>query len=382
MTIPGQPYGAPQQFSQPQFAQPQYGQPPAPQPTQAPQAYAQPGMPPQQPAPMGQFFTQQDPHIQAQQPAPQYPPAAAPGQPYAPQPAMSSQPTDTSSFFGGAASISFAADKGYVRGTFRGGLVLEKKIVPQTKMGTGEVIRWDDGTPREQMVLTLQTAERADPQDDGKRQIFIKGDAVRACREALSAVKSPDIDPGGWYYQAWVDEKPAKKQGYTNQKVYKSIYALPGSPDPLAGQHAPAPQPSAAPGPVAAMPQQAMMQAQQAVQYDPAMQAAVYGGQPAPGQAFIQAAAPEVAAMQGQNPVQQAYAQQMQVPPNTGGFPAQQQPQAYAQPGMPQQQQQFPQPGGQAGAGSFGAPPVQQPAAPASPSAAPGGGEWSPFAPA
>lgn len=371
MTYPGQPYPGtpPQQFVQPQYAPPQYQQQPAaPMPAQPPQAYAPPVAPApqyQQPAPApGQFFTQQDPHTQAQMP---------PAPPQYQQPAMPSHPVDTSSFFGGAATISFAADKGYVKGTFRGGQVISKKIAPQTKMGTNEIITWQDGSPREQMVLTLQTAERADPQDDGQRQIFIKGDAVRACREALGSVKANDIEPGGWYYQAWVDEKAAKQAGYNPQKIFKVQYAPPGAPDPnpvaiapppppappvpqpgqgvdqfaayaayqaqLAAQqpapqaYAPqqAPQPPAygqpqmpAQGSIAAMPQQHMAQFQQAAQHDPAVQAAIYGGQPAP-------------------------------------------------------QQFAPQPGGQPVQGVYGVP-GQPPVAAPSTGAAPG--EWSPFAPA
>lgn len=406
MTIPGQPgYGAPQQFSQqPSYTQPQYGQ----QPAQLPAAYAQPAVPvPQYQQGMGvapgQFFTQQDPHVQAQQPA--QPPA--PPQPMSSAPAA---PVDTSSFFGGAATISFAADKGYQKGTFRGGRVLGKKIVPQTKMGTNEIITWQDGTPREQMVLTLQTAERADAQDDGQRQLFIKGDGVRSCREALSAVKASDIEIGGWYYQAWVDEKPAKQTGYNPQKVFKSIYASPGAPDPLAGQlvptpqpvasvdqyaayaayqqsgvvpmapngapaqfipqaqpQVPTPQPGASPehfaqyaaqqangaGPIAQMPQQhaATINSMynQALQMDPQLAAQVAGQQTS---AFTAAAAPDVAQM---NAASQAAMMQ-----------------AY------QQQQQFaPQPGGQSGAGAHG---VGQP--PATPSASVAPGDWSPFAPA
>lgn len=222
-------------------AQPQYAQ--QPQQFAPPQGYAQPPefgqtyqqafpQPPAAPAPMPQqqaapFFTQQDPYIQAQQ-GPSVPPAPQPG---------ATQQTDTSGFWGGAASISFDDKKGYVKGSPRGGKILSKSISDQTKMGTGEVLRWKDSTPRKQMVLLLQTAERSDAQDNGQRQLFIKGDLPRATREAFQAVGASDVEIGGWLYAAWVDDKPPSQSGYSPQKIYKCIYAPPGSPDPLAGQH-------------------------------------------------------------------------------------------------------------------------------------------------
>lgn len=297
MTYPQQPqYGAPPQgYAPPPPNQPMmYGQPGVP----APQAYAQP----QQGT--GQFFTQQDPHVQAQQPP------AAPPQFTQPPPAP--QPVDTSSFFGGAATISFDDRKGYARGTFRGGQIISKSVTQQTKMGTGEKLTWNDGSARMQLVLLLQTRERTDPQDNGQRQLFIKGDAPRAARVAFEAVGAKDLIEGGWYYQAWVDEKPPSTPGYNPQKVFKALYAPPGSPDPLADQPAytagPAmptqlsanyPPPSAtpdqfaayaawqaqqraaqAPGPLAAAPAQHMASFAQAAQHDPAVQAAIYGQQP------------------------------------------------------------------------------------------------------
>lgn len=305
-------YGAPPQQPQ-QFAAPQGYAPPQPQ-------FQQPPAPAPQP---GGFFQTQDPHMQAAGQVPPQPPAPA------------QTPADTSGFFGGAASISFDDRKGYVRGTPRGGQVLDKTISNQTKLGTGEVITWSDGSPRKQMVVTLQTAERTDPQDNGQRQLFIKGDLPRAVREAMQAVGAQDVEVGGWLYAAWVDEKPAKSASYNPQKIYKAVYARPGSPDPMAGHPAyqtPA-QPLAAPAPQQsfAPPGQEMYPGQNQPQYVPTAQA-----------------------------------QQ----PQTGGFPAQQFQPTAPQPG------QFPQPGApQANtAGVF-----QQPQQPAPSGQQPA--EWTPFSP-
>jgi len=338
--------GFPAQPQQPQYA-PQFQQPPA-------QPQYQQGMG----AAPGGFFQTQDPYVQAQQ---------GPAAPLAPQPGATQQ-ADTSGFWGGAASISFDDRKGYVKGTPRGGQIISKNISNQTKMGTGEVLTWNDGSPRKQMVLLLQTAERADPQDNGQRQLFIKGDLPRAVREAFQAVSASDVEIGGWIYAAWVDEKPAKQAGYNPQKIFKAIYAPPGTPDPMAGQpsYTP-PQPAMtpqnqnpavpaqggfqangpmgvmtppqqpAPGPIANAPAAAMANFQQQAQADPAVQAAVYG--------------------QPQQPAMAAADQQAQ-------FAAWQ----------AQQAAQGQQPGGQPNQ----APPPQQPT-PASPQPPGQGAQWSPF---
>lgn len=231
------------------------------QPQYAPQGYAPPAQPQfqQPPAPPQGFFAQQDPYLQTAQG-----PVVPPPQPAAP---VAPQPTDTSGFFGGGAAISWDDKKGYVRGTPRGGKVIDKKITNQTKMGTNEVITWADGSPRKQMELTLQTAEHADPQDDGQRRMFIKGDLPRAAKAAMKPHGKHDIEIGSWFYAAWVDEKPSKQSGWNAQKIFNAVYAPPGAPDPMAGQPAytaSAPAPVPVPQPSAPVDQYAAYAAQQA----------------------------------------------------------------------------------------------------------------------
>lgn len=311
-------YGAPAQQPQQQYG----GAFPAQAPPTPQQGYAQPMAPaPQQ----GGFFQTQDPYVQAQQG-----PAVAPPQQAAPQ-----QTADTSGFWGGAAAISFDAQKGYVKGTPRGGRIMSKLISNQTKLGTGEVLRWQDGTERKQLVVTLQTAERADPQDNGQRQLFIKGDMPRAVREAFQTAGASDIEVGGHLYVAWVDEKPAKSAGYNPQKIYKAVYAPPGSPDPMAGQPAytpnpvpPVPQPSASPDQFAAHATYQQQAAQHQAAMPPQPQFAAPGTEMYPGQGQPQFSQPQ-APQPGQFPA---------AAPQQPGQPSAQppQPQQPAPPGQPQ----------------------------------------------
>jgi hypothetical protein len=96
-----------------------------------------------------------------------------------------------------------------------------------------------------QIVVTLQTRERTDPQDDGKRVIYVKGEMLKSARKAFEAQGAKDLEIGGWFYAA-----NTAKNGGRNGKanLFDCVYARPGQPDPLA--HLPAyvaPQAPAAP---------------------------------------------------------------------------------------------------------------------------------------
>lgn len=65
------------------------------------------------------------------------------------------------------------------------GTVIDAEYKPLTDFATREVKRWKDGTERVQLVLTLQTALRADADDDGQRRVFMKPDAEAKLRAEL-----------------------------------------------------------------------------------------------------------------------------------------------------------------------------------------------------
>jgi hypothetical protein len=243
-------FGQPPQFAQQQ----QYAQPPAPQ---APQFGGQPqtnGFFAQQPQPATPQFQQQ-----AQQSMPQMP--------------ASAEVEDTEGYFaGGAAWISWDTDKGYVDGTPRGGLIVGKRIVPQTDIDTGEIRyqkKGDTSKPLTMLVLTIQTAERADPDDDGRREMPIKSGLRSSAKTAFEAVGAKDLEIGGWFYAARIRKEPIPNSSF-KRNIFDAIYARPGSPDPMQGRAAyqAPPQPVAmqAPQPSAPADQYAAYAAAQAAQ--------------------------------------------------------------------------------------------------------------------
>jgi hypothetical protein len=324
MTAPQYQQQAPQGYA-PQPQQ-QYPAPPAP-----PQAYAPQGQQFQQQAPQGYQQPPMQPQFQAppqqqgfdwnqgQQQVPQNfgQPLMQPqfqGQPNTPQPE-----SDTSDYFGGAPSISFNANAGYQRGTFRGGRIISKVRGVQTDMKTKAVKTFNDGRPMPQLVVTVASAEKSDPTDNGERRIFLKGDMTRAARVAFQQAGATDLEDGGWFYLAWTDEKAATTAGFNNQKLYTAIYARPGQPDPMAGQ--PAYQAPAAPAPQQPAPpmqQNPYAGAQQMVQQGqhPIQQAAQYQQQPQ----YVQQPAPQGYA--DPNQVQQPQYAQAPAQPQQQGAPA------------------------------------------------------------
>jgi hypothetical protein len=220
--------GAPQQQQfapQAPPAQPQYQAPPQQQQF-APQA------PPQNAG--GQFQQYQPAEMNPN------PPAQWGQQPTAPEPANA----DTSGFFsGGGVSMSFA-DAGW-RNIPRGGQIVAKRMGVQRDMD-GKQKNWDDGTPRQQVIVTLQTNERTSADDDGKRDLYIKSGLVAAVREAIRDAGVGDLEIGGWLYVAWTADKPTTKGN--PQKLFKAQYTRLGAPAPAqAGQPAQMPAQPAAP---------------------------------------------------------------------------------------------------------------------------------------
>lgn len=137
-------------------------------------------------------------------------------------------PADTSGFFGGGGAALSFADRAWFNKP-RGGQVLAKRLGNQTVPG-GQVKTWDDGSPRKQLIVTLQTNERTSAEDDGKRELYIKGDLVRAVREELRAKNVNDVQIGAWIYVAWTGEKPTNKGN--PMKLFSAQYTPVGSPPP------------------------------------------------------------------------------------------------------------------------------------------------------
>lgn len=190
---------------------------------------------------------------------------------------------DPNSFLlgGGGSSAKFDQPGDTVAGT-----ITSTEVREQTDIQTGKPLTWDNGDPRMQLVVSLQTDLRDDNDDDGVRAVYVKGskkpgskslhDAVRA---AVQSAGAKGLEVGGTLSVSYVGDEPSQTRGFSPRKLYEARYAAPdkaaqtggflgtapaqqapaggqaGDPWATQQQQAPAPQPAAqAPQP---QPQQA-----------------------------------------------------------------------------------------------------------------------------
>ena len=107
------------------------------------------------------------------------------------------------------------------------GFITAADVRDQTDFQTGDVLFWKDGSPRKQLVITLETEDR-DPDvefDDGARRIYAKGNMLNAIR----AVAKPHggIEVGGKLRVKYVRDGEQKQRGFNPPKEYQAWYAPP-----------------------------------------------------------------------------------------------------------------------------------------------------------
>jgi hypothetical protein len=92
-----------------------------------------------------------------------------------------------------------------VNGTIHEGTVIEcftqqqTTYVPNKPEESGLPKFYKDGvTPAPELVIIFQTAEREDPNDDGIRTVYAKGQLLAMIRESVKEQKLPGLRPGGY----------------------------------------------------------------------------------------------------------------------------------------------------------------------------------------
>lgn len=174
---------------------------------------------------------------------------------------MSTTPTADEFLLGGSSGKS-AFGKDDPIGTTVSGTIIDTQIRQQTKLEDGSPLTWDNGDPRMQLVITIQTDQRIpdEPDDDGIRAIYVKGskapgsrslhDAVRA---AVQTAGADGLKPDGVLTVQLIGTEPSKTRGYNDRKLWAAAYK---APDPTAasagflGTGAPASTPTPAPAQV------------------------------------------------------------------------------------------------------------------------------------
>jgi hypothetical protein len=114
------------------------------------------------------------------------------------------------------------------------GEVITAEVRQQTDVETGERLTWNDGSPRNQLVITLQTTLSNSDDDDGVRQIFAKGgkhDVAEgegtsmkdAIAKAVRDGGGTGLNPGDQLAVAWTGTGLRKNRAF-NAKLYSASW--------------------------------------------------------------------------------------------------------------------------------------------------------------
>lgn len=124
----------------------------------------------------------------------------------------------------GGKSATFKAHGDQVWGT-----VVSAENRQQTSFESNELLFWDDGKPRMQIVITLQTEEQEDENDDGLRRVYIKvpSQLLRAMRQAITKAGANGLQEGGKFLVRYMSDAEPKKRGMSGEKQYFCKYEPP-----------------------------------------------------------------------------------------------------------------------------------------------------------
>ena len=118
------------------------------------------------------------------------------------------------------------------------GTITDAVLSQQTDMETNQPLTWSDGRPRMQLVVTLQTSMKDDPDDDGVRKIYAKGGRYEVAEGAGTSLKDAIGDAVKKAGARTIEEGATLKVGHsgmgkkTNRgfnapKLYRAVYTAP-----------------------------------------------------------------------------------------------------------------------------------------------------------
>lgn len=141
---------------------------------------------------------------------------------------MSTSPTDFL-LGGGGASARFDEIGSTITGT-----ITNQEVRQQTDIATGDPLTWPNGDPRMQLIITLATDQRDDEDDDGARNLYVKGSKKPgskslhdAVAQAVRASGAKGLEDGGTLTVTYVGDEPSQTRGFNPRKLYTATYKAP-----------------------------------------------------------------------------------------------------------------------------------------------------------
>lgn len=106
------------------------------------------------------------------------------------------------------------------------GYVVATALRQQTAFQTNKPMFWENGEPRMELVVTLHTELQDDDDDDGLRKVYIKGEMLKAVREAVRKSGASGLAKDGKLGIRYVRDGE-KKAGMNPPKLYTAKYEPP-----------------------------------------------------------------------------------------------------------------------------------------------------------
>ena len=107
------------------------------------------------------------------------------------------------------------------------GTVLSSEVRQQTEFGTGVPLTWDDGKPRLELVVTIDTGETGD-HDTTERRIYAKGAMLKAIQQTVKEGGQGLLN-GGELTVRYTGDGEQKTRGFNPPKLYKAKYVPPAA---------------------------------------------------------------------------------------------------------------------------------------------------------
>ena len=136
---------------------------------------------------------------------------------------------------GGTKSAKFEKVGTVVKGT----IVAKPELQQQRDPKDGKPQTWDDGKPKQQVKVILQTEARDDAEDDGRRAIYIKANMLKAVQDAVKKAGATGLEVGGVLTVKYVKDGEKKNKAFNAPKLYAAKYE---APDPMAAAAASEPE--------------------------------------------------------------------------------------------------------------------------------------------
>jgi hypothetical protein len=130
---------------------------------------------------------------------------------------------------GGGKSATFPQ----IGATVTGKITQTPEVKQKTKMGSGDLEFWDNGDPKLQLVVTLQTDLRdpADDDDDGIRKLYVAGSKKPESKSMHAAVaaavqnaKASGLEIGGTLTVRYISDGKSNTPGFNPPKQYDAHY--------------------------------------------------------------------------------------------------------------------------------------------------------------